>query len=65
MGKRKYPPLSPLEVINILQALGFSLKRQTGSHQHYEGLAEDGTSREDIFTWSCSIDDFWEDIIRA
>lgn len=64
MGKRKYPPLSPLEVINILQALGFSLKRQTGSHQHYEGLAEDGTSRK-IVTVDCSIDDFWEDIMKS
>jgi predicted RNA binding protein YcfA (HicA-like mRNA interferase family) len=64
MGKRRYPPLSPTEVINIVQALGFSLKRQTGSHQHYEGIAQDGTTRA-IVTIDCSVDEFWEELMKS
>ena len=36
MGRRSYPPLTPGEVIDILSALGFAFKNQTGSHAHYE-----------------------------
>lgn len=36
MGQRKYPPLTPPEVIAILKSLGFKLDRKTGSHEHYE-----------------------------
>lgn len=36
MGYRKYPPLSPSEVISILKALGFSKARVESSHAHYE-----------------------------
>src|SRR5260370_9501479 len=36
MGQRKYPPLTPSEVIAILKALGFSKKHQEGSHAQYE-----------------------------
>jgi predicted RNA binding protein YcfA (HicA-like mRNA interferase family) len=64
MGKRRHPPLSPSEVIGILQALGFDLKRQTGSHQHYEGLAEDGETRK-IVTVDTSVDEFWQDIVKS
>jgi predicted RNA binding protein YcfA (HicA-like mRNA interferase family) len=64
MGKRKYPPLSPSEVTAILQALGFQLKRQRGSHQHYEGLAEDATTRA-IVTVDLSVDEFWEDLMKS
>jgi len=64
MGKRKYPPLSPSEVINILHALGFELKRQRGSHQHYEGLAEDAKTRK-IVTVDSSVDEFWEDLMKS
>ena len=39
MGKRKYPPLTPSEVIAILSALGFFWKHQEGSHCAYERAA--------------------------
>jgi predicted RNA binding protein YcfA (HicA-like mRNA interferase family) len=64
MGKRKYPPLSPSEVINIVEALGFRFKRQNGSHQHYEGFAEDLKTRK-IVTVDNSVDEFWEDLIKS
>ncbi len=34
---RSYPPLSPAEVIQILEARGFSLARSRGSHHVYLG----------------------------
>ncbi len=37
MSKRKYPPLTPSEVISILTSLGFVKDRQSGSaHAQYE-----------------------------
>jgi predicted RNA binding protein YcfA (HicA-like mRNA interferase family) len=33
---RKYPPLTPKEVQDILKELGFSIKNQNGSHQNWE-----------------------------
>lgn len=33
---KKYPPLTPREVIQILKALEFDHKRTTGDHEHYE-----------------------------
>ncbi|MFQ6014051.1 MAG: type II toxin-antitoxin system HicA family toxin [Anaerolineae bacterium] len=35
---RRYPPLSPREVIAILVARSFALTRTRGSHEQYEGL---------------------------
>lgn len=35
MGRRAYPPLTPSEVIDILLALGFTKRGQTGSHAQY------------------------------
>lgn|ERR1035441_7876959 len=35
LGKRSYPPLTPDEVIQILTALGFTKRGQTGSHAQY------------------------------
>ncbi len=40
MGSRRYPPLTPSECIAIVTALGFTLKRQEGSHCHYERPAD-------------------------
>lgn len=40
MGRRKYPPLTPSEVKEILLALGFKWKRTEGSHSHYERAAD-------------------------
>ena len=34
---KKYPPLTPAEVIAILLARGFVLHRTSGSHAHYRG----------------------------
>jgi|ERR1035438_5391787 predicted RNA binding protein YcfA (HicA-like mRNA interferase family) len=42
MGKRKYLPLTPSEVVSTITALGFVLKRRQGSHAHYEGIDESG-----------------------
>lgn len=39
MGQRKYPPLTPPEVVAILTGLGFVKVREEGSHAHYECLA--------------------------
>lgn len=33
---KKYPPLTPREVIEILKAQGFQLKETEGSHAQYE-----------------------------
>jgi predicted RNA binding protein YcfA (HicA-like mRNA interferase family) len=64
MGRRKYPPLTPAEVMSILQALGFQFKRQTGSHSHYEGLSQQGTRA--VVTVDTSVkDEFWEEIIKS
>ena len=38
MSSRKYPPLTPTEVIRVLDALGFVHKRTRGSHAQYEGF---------------------------
>ena len=35
---RKFPPLTPGEVIAILRARGFVLHRTHGSHAHYHGV---------------------------
>jgi predicted RNA binding protein YcfA (HicA-like mRNA interferase family) len=64
MGRRKYPPLTPSEVISILQCLGFSFKRQTGSHQHFERAPEKDGHRF-VVTVDISIDEFWEELIKS
>jgi predicted RNA binding protein YcfA (HicA-like mRNA interferase family) len=40
MGRRSYPPLTPSDVIDILVALGFQKRGQTGSHAQYFRAAE-------------------------
>ncbi len=35
---RKYPPLTPREVIAILQARGFDYDHSRGSHEYYSGV---------------------------
>jgi predicted RNA binding protein YcfA (HicA-like mRNA interferase family) len=45
MGNRKYPPLTPSEVVAIVHALGFVFKKQTGSHAHYEKAASVNSER--------------------
>ena len=38
MGQRKYPPLTPNEIIAILIARGFTLERTKGDHEFYSML---------------------------
>ncbi len=64
MGKRRYPPLSPSEVVSILSSLGFEKKRQVGSHAHYERLAGDEGQRT-VVTVDMSVDEFWEDLMKS
>jgi predicted RNA binding protein YcfA (HicA-like mRNA interferase family) len=35
---KKYPPLTPSEVIDILKVWNFEFKTQEGSHAQYEGI---------------------------
>src|SRR4051794_7713222 len=35
MGQKKYPPLTPNEVVEILSRVGFSKRGQEGSHAQY------------------------------
>ena len=64
MGQRRYPPLTPREVLKILSALGFTLKRQTGSHQHHERAAE-GNRPRSIVTVDVSVKEFHVDLIKS
>lgn len=59
MGQRSYPPLKPREVLAILRSLGFSFKRQDGSHAQYERAA-DGTRRRSVVTVDMAIREFGE-----
>jgi len=34
---KRYPPLSPAEVIKVLEARGFVFVRTAGSHRRYQG----------------------------
>ena len=63
MGRR-YPPLTPSEVVAIVEALGFTLKRQTGSHRHYERAADAQRPRS-IVTVDMSVSDFWGELIKS
>lgn len=64
MGKRSTPPLTPSEVISILVALGFSLKRQEGSHAQYECPANAKYPRS-LVTVDMAHKDFDEQLMRS
>ena len=64
MGRRRYPPLTPSEVVAILKALGFSLKRQTGSHRHYERAADRQRPRS-LVTVDMSVPQFWGELMKS
>jgi predicted RNA binding protein YcfA (HicA-like mRNA interferase family) len=64
MGRRRFPPLCPAEVVSIVVALGFAFKRQDGSHAHYERPADAARTRA-LVTVDMSVADFWEDIIKS
>ena len=64
MGQRRYPPLTPDEVVSIVKALGFLFKRQEGSHAHYEKLAQDGKSRK-VVTIDMAESEFWPKLLKS
>ena len=60
MGRRKYLPLTPSEVKDIVVALGFVWKRKVGSHAQYEraALGKRGRSVVTIDESTDQFDDF-------
>ncbi len=64
MGKRRYPPLKPNEVVAILKALGFTLNRQVGSHAHWERPADNKRPRA-LVTVDMSVSEYWEELIKS
>ncbi len=64
MGKRRYPPLKPGEVVAILEKLGFHFKRQVGSHAHYEHVSASDNTRH-IVTVDMAVDEFWEELLKS
>jgi predicted RNA binding protein YcfA (HicA-like mRNA interferase family) len=64
MGRRSYPPLSPSEVVAILERLGFSLKRQDGSHAQYVRPADE-TRPKSIVTVDMAEKDFGDFLMRS
>lgn len=42
MGKKKYPPLSPKEVVGILLSRGFEYYRSKGDHQSFTRIVRGG-----------------------
>ena len=66
MGSKSYPPLTPTEVISILEALQFKLKKQTGSHAHYElDAALDSQGIRRVVTVDMSVAEFWVDLMQS
>jgi predicted RNA binding protein YcfA (HicA-like mRNA interferase family) len=64
MGKRKYPPLTPSEVIAILTSLGFAKARQDGSHAHYEHAAA-GKYPRSVVTVDVARSEFDDGLIKS
>ena len=64
MGSRRFPPLTPAEVVAIVLALGFSFKKQTGSHAHYERPAEKPRPRA-VVTVDMSVRTFSVDLMQS
>jgi len=60
MGQRRYPPLKLREILAIVKALGFGLKRQIGSHAHYEREASEGRLRA-VVTIDMAYSDFQDE----
>jgi predicted RNA binding protein YcfA (HicA-like mRNA interferase family) len=64
MGQRQYPRLKRSEVEAILNALGFKLKNQEGSHCHHERPA-DGKRPRSVVTVDVSEREFGEFLLRS
>jgi predicted RNA binding protein YcfA (HicA-like mRNA interferase family) len=65
MGKHKYPPLTPGEVVAILVKLGFTLKRTHGDHAHYERLPSESDPRRRIVTVDMGAKDFGDTLMKS
>lgn len=65
MGRRNYPPLTPAEVVAVLQALKFIFKRQVGSHAHYERLPDKENNQRRIVTVDMGVRDFSERLLKS
>jgi predicted RNA binding protein YcfA (HicA-like mRNA interferase family) len=65
MGKRNYPPLTPAEVVAVLQALKFKVKRQVGSHAHFERLPDEENNQRRIVTVDMGVRDFSERLLKS
>jgi predicted RNA binding protein YcfA (HicA-like mRNA interferase family) len=65
MGRRRYPPLKPSEVVAILDALGFVKKRQDGSHAQYERVATSSAPVRAVVTVDMSISSFSVDLMQS
>ena len=63
MGRRRYPPLTPSDVVRILEALGFKYRNQVGSHKHYERVA-DQKRRRSVVTVDMAIGEFADPLIK-
>lgn len=64
MGRRRFPPLCPAEVVSIIVALGFAHKRTSGSHAQYERPACAVRVRA-VVTVDMAVAEFWEEIIKS
>lgn len=69
MGRRKYPPLTPSEVVAIVGGLGFCFDRREGSHAHYERKATAGSgtgpAQRKVVTIDMSIREFDDFLIKS
>jgi len=64
MGQRKYPPLTPDEVIAILKGLKFAHKRTTGSHEQYECIGNEIYPRS-VVTVDTAHAEFDDDLVKS
>lgn len=60
---RRYPPLTPADVRDILKAAGFVLDRTQGSHEHWEHESLGGKRR--LVTVDGAYPEFGTDRIRT
>jgi predicted RNA binding protein YcfA (HicA-like mRNA interferase family) len=59
---KKYPPLTPQQVIDILKARGFKFNNQVGSHAQYEGKINNSNKK---VTVDMSEKDFDDELIKS
>src|SRR5690348_4860598 len=64
MGQRKYPPLTPHEVVAILSAHRFSKKHQVGTHAQYECPKSEDRPRS-VVTVDMGHREFDDDLMKS